>query len=83
MTGIVNNMHLAYCDFRGQYGPNELKSQELAHMCNVAIDFGKHGEKYVDRKALKWYKKVLNVKGYPELMEKLDRKQRESDGVLG
>ena len=32
---------------------------------------------------LKWAKKVINIKGYPEFMEKDDRPMRESDGVLG
>ena len=43
LTGIVNNLHLAYCDLLGQDGPSAYESQVLAHMCNVAIDFGKHG----------------------------------------
>ena len=52
-------------------------------MCNIAIDFGKHGKTFVPRENLKWVKKVVNIKGYPEFMEKEDRPTRESDGVLG
>ena len=52
-------------------------------MCNISVDFGKHGKKYVSREELKWVKKVLNVKGYPEFMEKVDQKSRESTGILG
>ena len=42
-------------------------------MCNTAIDFGKHGKRYVPSELLKWVKKVVNIKGYPEFMEKKDR----------
>jgi hypothetical protein len=76
-------LHLGYCDFRGKYGPLEEKSQELAHMCAVAIDFGKHGKTYVPSEKLKWYNKVINVKGYPEFMEKEGKNSRKSTGVLG
>ena len=83
ITGIVNNLHLAYCDLMGQDGPNNFESQELAHLCNVSIDFGKHGEHYVDTSALEYYKRAVGREGYPDFMEKMDRKQRKSYSVLG
>ena len=52
-------------------------------MCAYAIDFGKHGKKYVPSENLKWYNKVISTKGYPDFMEKTDKKSRESKGVLG
>ena len=52
-------------------------------MCAIAIDFGKHGRKYVPSANLKWFNKVISVKGYPDFMEKTDKKSRESTGVLG
>ena len=55
-VGVVSNLHLEYCDSKGKYGPNYNESHELAHMCNIAIDFAKHGSKYVDGASLKQYK---------------------------
>ena len=51
-------------------------------MCSIAIDFGKHGEKYVPDYVVEEYWKMLEF-NYPDFMEKNDKPQRESIGILG
>ena len=48
-------------------------------MCNIAIDFAKHGSKYVDGASLKQYKDQINFE--PDFMEK--ERSAESPNVLG
>ena len=55
----------------------------MAHLCSIAVDFGKHGEKYVDSELLEEYRELLDEEGYPEFMEKGDKEVRESYNVLG
>ena len=52
-------------------------------MCNIAIDFGKHGKRYVPDQRIANFKQEMNRTGYPDFMEKLERRSRMSNGVLG
>ena len=52
-------------------------------MCNIAIDFGKHGKRYVPDQRISQFKQSMNGRGYPDFMEKLYMRSVESNGVLG
>lgn len=54
----------------------------MAQLCRIAIDFGKHGKRYVKSKELYKYKVKLE-EGFPDFMEKRDQESYRSDGVLG
>ena len=45
---------------------------ELAKICRVAIDLGKHGKEFVDPEILKPFYNALDNK-YPDFMEKPDK----------
>lgn len=81
-TGQMNNLHLAICDFLGRKGPHYVECQEIAQLCSIAINFGKHGEIYVpnDVKDEKWR---FCEGQYPDFMEKIDKPCRRSEGILG
>mmetsp|Transcript_22745 Transcript_22745/g.30342 ORF Transcript_22745/g.30342 Transcript_22745/m.30342 type:complete len:155 (-) Transcript_22745:452-916(-) len=82
-VGIVNNMHLAYCDLIGPDGPFRLESLILGQMCNIAVDFAKHGEYFADLTAVEYITDELKDHGYPDFMEKVNKEKRVSTGVLG
>ena len=52
-------------------------------MCNISIDFGKHGKRYVPDQMISQFKQCMNRIGYPDFMEKLEQRSVESNGVLG
>lgn len=52
-------------------------------MCNVAVDFAKHGEAYADLDSMSDVAKLIKEEGYPDFMEKFGLKSRVSQGVIG
>lgn len=80
--GRINNLHLAYCDYLGKYGPSHPKSKQIAQMCSISIDFSKRGEKYIPKHALKQISSLFDHE-YPDFMAKTDKKTRLSTGILG
>lgn len=52
-------------------------------MCNIAIDFGKHGKRYVPDQRISQYRQEMNRAGYPDFMEKFHMRSVLSNGVLG
>ena len=75
-------MHLAYCDYLGQQGPNDLTSRLIARLCSKAVDFGKHGKQYVPNSLIQELWEALDHH-YPDYFEKSDKKTRKSSTILG
>ncbi|XP_078177301.1 putative RNA-dependent RNA polymerase 1 [Carex rostrata] len=73
--GIISNAHTVFADREPEKAENR-NCLELARLFSIAVDFPKTGIPAE-------IPQELNVKEYPDFMEKLDKVTYESNGVIG